>query len=104
MEDRMSLNEQVAEFLGQKRIAVAGVSRRHSEHPAANLIYRRLKQTGHEVFAVNPNMDSFDGDSCFPDLQAIPGGVDAIVIVTRPELTDSIVRQCPDAGVKRVWI
>ena len=94
----------VDDFLAQKRIAVAGVSRDNSQHPAANLIYRRLKKTGHEVFPVNPHMQTFEGARCYPNLQSVPGGVDGVVIVTRPETTGRIVRDCRDAGVRRVWM
>ena len=94
----------VRDFLAQKRIAVAGVSRNNSHHPAGNLIYRRLKKTGHAVFAVNPNMQSFEGDRCYPDLRSIPGGVDGVVIITRPEITERLVRDCDAAGVRRVWM
>jgi uncharacterized protein len=94
----------VHDFLAQKRIAVAGVSRDNSHHPAGNLIYRRLKKTGHEVFAVNPNMPSFEGDRCYPDLRSIPGGVDGVVIITRPQTTEQIVHDCDTAGVRRVWM
>ena len=99
-----TLETKVHEFLAQKRIAVAGVSRDKSHHPAGNLIYQRLKRTGHEVFPVNPNMPSFEGDRCYPDLQSIPGGVDGVVIITRPETTQQIVRDCSSAGVRRVWM
>ena len=99
-----SLDIKVHDFLAQKRIAVAGVSRDDSGHPAANLIYRRLKKTGHDVFAVNPHMQAFEGDRCYPDVRSIPGGVDGVVIVTRPETTERIVRECGDAGIRRVWM
>jgi len=99
-----TLEAKVNDFLGQKRIAVAGVSRNQGHHPAANLIYRRLKTTGHDVFAVNPHMQTFDGDRCYPDVPSIPGGVDGVVIVTRPEVTERIVHQCSDARVRRVWM
>ena len=92
------------EFLAHKRIAVAGVSRDANSHAAANLIYRRLKITGHDVFALNPNMPTFDGDACHPNVKSISGGVDGVVIVTRPEITYQIVRDCRDAGVRRVWM
>jgi predicted CoA-binding protein len=98
------LDAKVQDFLAQKRIAVAGVSRDRRHHPAGNLIYDRLKETGHEVFPVNPQLREFDGGSCYPDLQAIPGGVDGVVIVTRPDTTDRIVRDCSAAGVRRVWM
>jgi predicted CoA-binding protein len=94
----------VNDFLAQKRIAIAGVSRDNSHHPTGNLIYRRLKKTGHEVFPVNPHMQTFDGDRCYPNMQSIPGGVDGVVIVTRPEVTARIVHDCNDAGVRRVWM
>ena len=100
----MNTPTNVQDFLAQKRIAVAGVSRDDRGHPAGNLIYRRLKSTGHDVFAVNPNTPTFEGDRCYPDLKSIPGGVDGVVIVTRPETTARIVRDCSDAGVRRVWM
>ena len=98
------LETKVNDFLAQKRIAVAGVSRDNSHHPVGNLIYHRLKKTGHDVFPVNPHMQTFEGDRCYRDLQSIPGGVDGVVIITRPETTERIVRDCTDAGVPRVWM
>src|SRR5262245_24439539 len=102
--DTTSLETRVHDFLSQKRIAVAGVSRHKSDHPVGNLIYERLKRTGHDVFPVNPRMETFGGDRCYPDLQSIPGGVDGVVIITRPEITERIVHDCNDAGVHRVWM
>jgi predicted CoA-binding protein len=100
----MSLEAKVKDFLAQKRIAVAGVSRNNTRHPAGNLIYHRLKKGGHEVFPVNPHMQTFEGDRCYPNVQSIPGGIDGVVIITRPETTERIVRDCGDAGVRRVWM
>jgi predicted CoA-binding protein len=99
-----TLDVKIADFLAQKRIAVAGVSRNKSNHPAGNLIYHRLKSTGHEVVPVNPQMRTFDRVRCYPDLKSIPGRVDAVVIITRPETTARIVRECADTGVRRVWM
>jgi uncharacterized protein len=99
-----SLNEKVQDFLAQKRIAVAGVSRDTSRHPTGNLIFRRLKSTGHEVFPINPRMATFEGERCYPDVQSIPGGVDGVVIITKPGTTEQIVRECGEAGVPRIWM
>ncbi len=90
------------EFLAQERIAVAGVSRTRQD--AANVIYKKLRDTGHQVFAVNPMADEVEGDVCYPNMQAIPGGVDGAIIVTKPELTEQIVQDCGAAGVSRVWM
>jgi predicted CoA-binding protein len=93
----------VKDFLAQQRIAVAGASL-DKRHPVGNAIYRRLKETGHDVFAVNPHTETFEGDRCYPDLRSIPGGVDGVVIVTRPEATERIVQECGEIGVRRVWM
>ncbi len=68
-----TLETKVHDFLAQKRIAVAGVSRTHSRHPVGNLIYQRLKKTGHDVFPVNPHMQTFEGERCYPDLKSNAG-------------------------------
>ena len=99
-----TLETKVQDFLAQKRLAVAGVSRNNGHHPVGNLIYHKLKQTGHDVFPVNPNMQTFESDRCYPSLRSIPGGVDGVVIITRPETTARIVRDCSEAGVPRVWM
>jgi len=101
---KTTLETRVREFLACKRIAVVGVSRDDRHHPSANLIYRRLRKAGHDVFAVNPHMPTFEGDRCYPNLQAIAGGVAAVVIVTRPETTEQIVRDCVETGVRHVWM
>lgn len=98
----LTLEERIADFLAQRRIAVAGVSATRAL--PGTLIYRKLKEAGHEVFAVHPAAASFDGDPCYPELGAIPGGVDGVVIATRPELTTALVQQAVAAGVRRVWM
>ena len=86
-----TLEEAVRDFLAQKRIAVAGVSRTSSE--AANAIYQKLRGAGYQVFATNPQAEEVEGDVCYPDLAAIPGGVDGVVVATPPAAAEEIVRQ-----------
>ncbi len=97
-----TLNEIVDDFLAQKRIAVAGVSRRR--HNAANMIYRKLRKTGYQVFAINPKVETVEGDPCYPDLKSVPEKTDGLVIVTRPEVAEQLVRQCAEVGIPRVWM
>jgi predicted CoA-binding protein len=92
----------VAAFLAGKRIAVAGVSRESKLH-VGNAIFKKLRDGGYEVFAVNPNATEVEGTKCYPAIGAIPGDIDGVVIATRPEVAACIVRQCAEKGVKRVW-
>ena len=97
------MKEAAREFLANKRIAVTGVSRRPSDH-GANTVYRRLRDRGYEVFAVNPNTDEVEGAHSYPDLKSIPAGVDGVVIGTRPETAELTMRECVELGIKRVWM
>jgi hypothetical protein len=98
-----NFNELANEFLSQKRIAFAGVSR--DEKQTANLIYKAFRNKGYEVFAINPHMTvTPGGDPCYPNVQAVPGGVDGMMIVTSPAVTEQVVQDCVAAHVPRVWM
>ena len=92
----------VEEFLAQKRIAVVGVS--DKRETGCNLGYRKFKEAGYTVYPVNPHLTAFEGETCYPDLTAIPEKPDAVFILANPKVTDQIVRQCVDLGVKHVWM
>jgi len=97
------IREAVSDFLANKRIAVTGVSRKPQDH-GSNTVYKRLRDRGYEVFAVNPNADRLEGDRAYPDLKSIPGGVGAVVIGTRPERAEATMRECAELGIKHVWM
>jgi predicted CoA-binding protein len=97
------IKEAASAFLEHRRIAVTGVSRNPKGH-GSNVVYQRLRSRGYEVFAVNPNADDVEGDPCYHDLKSIPGGVEAVVIGTRPELAEGTVRECVDLGIANVWM
>ena len=92
-----------AEFLAKKRIAVTGVSRKPQGH-GSNAVYKRLRDRGYQVFAINPNADTIEGDPCYPDLKSVPDGVEAVVIGTRPEYADATMRECAELGIGYVWM
>ncbi|MGD8867015.1 MAG: CoA-binding protein [Gemmatimonadales bacterium] len=96
------LDKAVADFLDQRRIAVAGVSRSGKE--AANAVYRKLKGAGYEVYPVNPAADEVEGDACYPTISAVPAEVDAVFIATHPDVTGTVMRECADLGIRRVWV
>ena len=98
-----TIKEAAAEFLESKRVAVTGVSREPKGH-GGNVVYQRLRGRGYEVFAVNPNADEVEGDPCYHDLASIPGGVEAVVIGTRPEIADATMRECVELGIGHVWM
>jgi uncharacterized protein len=98
----VKLRQAAASFLAERRIAVAGVSR--DDKQPANLIYRRLRAAGHEVFAVNPNAEEVEGDPCYASVRDVPPPLDGVVVVTPPEASARVVSDCVAAGVGRVWL
>lgn len=92
----------VQNFLAQKKIAVVGVS--DKRETGCNLAYTKFKENGYQVFAVNPRISAFNGDACYPDLKSLPEKPDAVFLLTNPKVTDQIIQQCVDLGIKHVWM
>lgn len=92
----------VQDFLAQKRIAVVGVSDKRDT--GCNLGYRKFKAQGYTVSVVNPRITTFEGDPCYPDLKSIPEKPDAVFILANPKVTEQIVQQCVELGIKHVWM
>jgi uncharacterized protein len=99
----VTIKDAATEFLTSKRVAVTGVSRNTQGH-GSNIVYQRLRRRGFEVFAVNPNAETVEGDSTYPDLKSIPGGVEAVVIGTKPETAEATMRECAELGINHVWM
>ena len=88
------IDEMVKDFLAQKKIALVGVSERRET--GCNMSYRKFKKAGYQVFAVNPHIETFDGDPCYPDLKSLPEKPDAVFILARPQVSEQVVQQCVD--------
>lgn len=91
----------VADFLSARRVAVAGVSR--SGGQPANAILRRLRDGGQDVVAINPHAEQLEGAKCYPDLGAVPGVVDGLMVVVPPAAAERLVRQAAARGITRIW-
>ncbi len=92
----------VKDFLAQKKIAVVGVS--DKRETGCNSNYLKFKNAGYQVFAVNPHISVYDGAPCYPDMKSIPEKPDAVFILANPKVTEMIVRQCVELGIKHVWM
>ncbi|NOY97650.1 MAG: CoA-binding protein [Chloroflexi bacterium] len=98
----MKIDTLVQEFLAQKSIAVVGVS--ETRETGCNLNYRKFKDAGYTVYAVNPKIDQFKGDPCYPDLASIPEAPDAVFLMTSPKVAEEVAKQAVEVGVKYLWM
>ena len=89
-------------FLARRRIAVVGVSDRRET--GCNQAYRSFKRAGYQVTAVNPRLEEFEGEACYPDLASIPERPEAVFVFTSPGITEEVVEQCVELGIRHVWM
>jgi len=92
----------IFDFLAQRSLAVAGVSRGGKK--MGNAIYKMLKEKGYKVFPVHPEAESVEGDKCYPTLQALPEKVGGVVICLPSIQTEKVLAQVLDAGISHVWL
>jgi predicted CoA-binding protein len=96
-----SLND-IQRFLGQKRIAVVGVS--HDPHDFSRKLYAEFRRRGYDVVPVHPGLDQVDGTRCFPSVDCVSPPVDGALLMTSPDVTAGVVKECDRAGVRQVWM
>ncbi len=93
---------QIDDFWALKRIAVVGVSRDPKDF--THTLWQELRQRGYDTPPVNPNATEIDGRACYARVQDIQPPVEGVVIMTTPVVTERVVRDCAEAGVRRVWM
>ncbi len=86
--ERVSL-ETIDDFLTQKRIAMAGISRDPANFSVQ--LFQELCRRGYDVVPVNPNTPEVQGRRCFARVQDIQPAVDAVLLMTSPEATETLV-------------
>lgn len=97
----MSLKINIEDFLSQKTIAVAGVSRNRNKF--GNIIFRELEKKGYKVIPVNPNAENLESRTCYPNMASLPEVVDALVCVVPSSESAKVTKEAYDSGVKRIW-
>lgn len=90
------------EFFIHKKLAVVGVSRNKKKF--GNMIFTELKQRGYQVFAVNPSTKEIDGEKCYPNLTALKGLIDGVIICIPPEKVESVLQEASTIELKNIWL
>ncbi len=94
--------ENARSFLTARRIAVVGVSR--NEKDFSRYVLRELARRGYDVVPVSPVLAEAEGRRAFARVQDVTPPVDAALVLTAPAQTEHVVRDCVEAGVRRVWL
>jgi len=92
----------IHDFLAQKRFAIVGISR--DPRNLSVLLFKEFSNRGYDVVPVNPSLPAILGRKCFARVQDIEPAVDAALLMTSPQVTDSVVQDCAEAGIHRIWM
>lgn len=97
----MNEMEKVQEFLAKKRFAFVGVSRQPKDF--SRMLFREFQKRGYQPVPVHLEVAEIEGAHCFAYLRDIQPPVDSVLLMTSPTVTNLLVRECVEAGIKRVW-
>jgi len=94
--------ETIRDFLAQKRIAMVGIS--HENTSFSESVFKELCKRGYDVVPVNPFVNEVLGRRCFARVQEIQPPVGGALLMTSPVVTETVVKDCAEAGIRRVWM
>jgi predicted CoA-binding protein len=98
----MNTQADVLGFLGEKTLAMAGLSR--DEKAFSNMAFKDLTSKGYRIFPVNPSAKSIGGERCYTSLSALPEKVGGVLLFTPPAQTEKVMREGAAMGIRRFWI
>jgi Predicted CoA-binding protein len=94
--------ETIDNFLTEKKLAVAGVSR--SGKKFGNSLVNELIKKGYTVFIIHPQADEIQGVKCYKTFGGMPERVGGVIVVVQPSETEKIVREAAAANIKKIWM
>ena len=98
----MTLDEKINAFLDTKAFAVVGASRNRQKY--GNKVFRCYLQHDLKAYPINPGASEIEGHVAYSSLADLPEQVDSISVITPPGITEGIVSEAIEAGVKHIWM
>lgn len=87
----------------EKRVwAVIGANDNPEKY--GNMIYKKLKAHGYEVYPVNPNYEAIEGDPCYPNLKSLPKKPEVLDMVVSPKRGKAVIEEAAELGVENIWL
>ncbi len=97
------MNEQeIKHFLAARTFAVAGASTDRSKY--GNKVLRALADHGKNVVGLHPLATEVEGRPVYKSVLDVPEPIESLSIVTPPSVTDKVVDDAIEAGVRSIWM
>jgi uncharacterized protein len=98
----MATLTQIEQFVAQRHIAVAGISR--NLHKFGNSIFKELQKKEYILYPISKHLQEFEGVRCYPDIASLPSEVTAIIINTKPEQSAILLKEAEAKGIRQIWL
>ena len=95
-------SDTIRDFLSGGPFAVVGASTDRSKY--GNKVLRSYMQSDLEAHPVHPREEEIEGLRAYPDLGSLPEVPHGITVVTPPSVTEAVVEEAAQVGVKHVWM
>jgi uncharacterized protein len=92
----------IQEMLALKKWAVVGAT--DNQEKFGYKIFKCLKESGYEVYPVNPGVSAVLGQTCYPTLAELPVRPEAVDVVVAPKVGEKIIAMCAELGIRNVWL
>ena len=97
-----SKRELIETAVNQKIWAIVGAS--ENTEKFGNRIYRDLKRAGYDVYGVNPNAETADGDPVYATLSDLPVKPDVVDVVVPSWVGRRIAEDAAREGIPIFWL
>ena len=97
------MDASIQNFIRGKRIALVGASR-SGQTKFGNAAAKELRARGYEIFLVHPEAKEIDGATCYPNLAALNGKVDGVLVSVPSVQAEKVLLEASAAGLRRVWL
>lgn len=98
----MESPEKIDMFFDATAYGVVGASANRDKY--GNMVLRCYQQNGYRVIPVNPKEPEIEGIPCVATVAELPGEVQSISVVTPPAVTEKVVEQAIQKGIRHIWM
>lgn len=98
----MTIEERIEQFLTSAAFGVVGASSRR--HKYGNKVLRCYQQNGRRAIPVNPVEKEIEGAAAVASVNELPDDVQSISLITPPQITEKIVEEAAERGIRNIWI
>jgi hypothetical protein len=98
----MTTLKQIEDFISAEPVAMVGVSRNPKKF--GYTAFKELKEKGLKIIPVNPFAAEILGVKAYPNVNSLPADVRGIIIMTKKDQTEGVVKEAKAKGIKNIWI